>query len=130
MGATALSLIKAYTDNGTVPLITQATAIIFENAALNETLINLRNSMGPVIFNQLPINTQVSLADWAWRHDSGILNSTIEGQTVRADILNGQWAALASYLIKLGGTRNAMEAKLIRQDIAAGLLPPTGQPCA
>jgi hypothetical protein len=131
-----LNLLNADTLNGSAPLfgqtVAQAQAIAqeLENAALNETLINLRNSMGTVVFNQLPDNTQIALADWAWRHDSGILMSTIPGQTIQGYITNGQWKELAAYLLKLGGTRNAMEAALIRLDISHGLLPQNGQPCA
>lgn len=135
-GQRALNLLNADTLNGSAPLfgqtVAQAQAIAqeLENAALNETLINLRNSMGTVVFNQLPDNTQIALADWAWRHDSGILMSTIPGQTIQGYITNGQWKELAAYLLKLGGTRNAMEAALIRLDISHGLLPQNGQPCA
>ncbi len=125
----AVSLIEAYTDNGTVPLFTSTQAQELNEAAYGAVLANLMNNIGSVKFSQLPNDTQQALMDFAWNQDAGYLTSTSTGQQVQSYVEGGEWLLLADYLEANGGLRGALDAAKIRQDIASGKLPEYGQAC-
>lgn len=129
VGSQALSLIEAYTDNGTVPFFTAAQAQELNDAAYGAVVANLRDNIGSVNFSQVPDNTQQALMDFAWNQDAGYLTSTSVGQQVQSYVENGEWLLLADYLEANGGLRGALDAAKIKQDIASGKLPEYGQPC-
>ena len=99
------------------------------SAGIQYTEGNLQNNIGSVNFGTLPNLTQTALVDFAYKEDAGFLYTTTAGQQVQRYVENGEWQLLADYLASNFGTRGALDAAQIYEDIVSGKLPEYGQAC-
>jgi hypothetical protein len=128
-GQDALSAIYSATNYGATDLFDTTGVQEIFSAGYQYTLGNLQRNIGSVNFGTLPNLTQTALADFAFKVDAGFLYTTPGGQQVQTYVENGEWQLLADYLSTNFGTRGALDAVQIYEDIVSGKLPEYGSAC-